>query len=115
MIRRIKTKRQLKAEQRFKTAVTEFVVGLGARPGTFYDHALDTPAGVLHVSVYKLWLACRFEDVALGTRFTESCGRSSNPYSGKWNFHYTDSVGPEVVLADLGYWFGLLMEWEPKS
>lgn len=115
MIRRMKTKRQQKAEQRFVEAVTEFVMGLGARPGTFYDYALDTPAGLLHVSVHEGWVATRFDDVALGTKFTQSCGRSSNPYSGKWNFHYADSVGINVVLTDLGYWFGLLMAWEPTS
>ena len=115
MIRRMKSKRQMKAEQRFVEAVTEFVVGLGARPGTFYDYALDTPAGLLHVTVYEHWLACRFDDVDQGRAFTESCGRSSNPYSGKWNFHYADSVGINVILADLRYWFGLLMAWEPTS
>lgn len=115
MIRRMKTKRQHKAGQQFHEAVTGFVVDLGARPGSFYDYALDTPGGLLHVSVHDGWVVTRFEDVDQGTRFSESCGRSSNPYSGKWNFHYADTVSVKVVLADLRYWFGLLIEWEPKS
>ena len=115
MIRRMKAKRRLKAEQQFVEAATDFVVGLGTRPGTFYDYALDTPAGLLHISVHEGWVATRFEDVDQGLAFTESCGRSSNPYSGKWNFHYTDMLSINVILADLRYWFGLLMAWEPTS
>jgi len=115
VICRMKSKRQLKAEQRFVEAVTDFVVGVGARPGTFYDYELDTPAGLLHLSVHDGWVATRFDDVALGNKFSESCGRSSNPYSGKWNSHYADMVDVKVILADLGYWFGLLMAWERTS
>jgi hypothetical protein len=111
----MKSKRQLKAEQRFDEAVTDFVLSQCERPGTFYEYELDTPAGLLHISVHEGWVATRFDDVALGTKFTESCGRSCNPYSGKWNFHYADTLGINVVLADLHYWFGLLMAWEPKS
>jgi len=104
MIVRRKSQRRLKAEQRFNEAVTEFFTTLGARPGSFYDFELGTPAGLLHVSVHDTWVATRFDDVAAGTKFTESCGRSSNPYSGKWNFHYFDTLKPEVVIADLRFW-----------
>ncbi len=114
MIRRMKSKRQLKAEERFNEAVTEFFTGLGARPGSFYDHELDTPAGLLHVSVYENWVATRFDDVAQGRAFSESCGRPSNPFSGKWNHHFPDSLSPDVVIADLRFWFDRLMAWEPE-
>jgi len=115
MIRRRRTKRQLKAEQRFMEAVTDYIVGLGARQGSFYQYQLDTPAGLLHLSVHENWLATRFDDVDRGRAFTVSCGRSSNPYSGKWNFHYCDSLDTQVVLADLRYWFGRLMAWKEAS
>jgi hypothetical protein len=97
----------------FVYSVTDFVHGLGARPGSFYDYELDTPAGLLHLSVHDGWLATRFDDVAMGTKFTESCGRPSNPFSGKWNFHYAESYAVEAILAELFYWFRLLMRWEP--
>jgi hypothetical protein len=51
------TKRLQKAQAQFKAAVTEYLVGLGAQPGRFYDYKLDTPAGVLHMTVYEDWLA----------------------------------------------------------
>jgi hypothetical protein len=49
---------------------------------------LDTPAGLLRLSVYDDWVATRFDDVALGKAFTATCGRTCNPFTGKWNFHY---------------------------
>ena len=104
-----KSKRMLKAEEQFKSAVTEFIVGLGARPGRFYEYELDTPAGLLHLTVHDDWLATRFDDVARGTAFTKTCGCSSNPYSGKWNFHFGDgaasSLDPETVLRHLDFGF----------
>jgi len=112
MIVRRKSRRQLQAERRFAEAVSKFVVDLGARPGSFYDHALDTPAGLLHVSIHENWIATRFDDVAQGRVFSESCGRPCNPYSGKWNFHFPDLLHPDAAIADLRYWFGLLMNWK---
>jgi hypothetical protein len=114
MIRRRKSERNLKAERRFVEAVTEFVIGLGARPASFYDYEMDTPAGLLRVTVYETWVATRFDDVGLGRAFSESCGRSCNPYSGKWNFHYADSHPTEVVIADLRFWFDRLLSWKPS-
>jgi len=106
-----------KAQDKFKAAVTEYIVGLGARPGRFYDHELDTPAGLLHLSVHDDWLATRFEDVRRGTAFTKTCGCPSNPFSGKWNFHFSptspDALAPEAVLPQLTYYFDALMQWEP--
>jgi len=114
MIVRKKSKRQLKAERRFVEVVTEFFTTLGARPGSFYDHALGTPAGLLHVSIHGNWIATRFDDVAQGRVFSESCGRPCNPYSGKWNFHFPDSLHPDAAIADLWYWFYRLMSWRPS-
>ena len=43
---------------------------IGARPSHFYDLELDTPAGLLRLTVYDDWVAGRFDDVALGKAFT---------------------------------------------
>lgn len=91
----------------------------GARPGRFYDHELDTPAGLLHLSVHEAWLATRFDDVTRGTAFTKTCGCTCNPYSGKWNFHYGDgsaeSLDPDRVLPNLRYYLETLTAWEAKA
>ena len=119
MPRRARSKRLFKAEERFVTAVTDFIVELGARPGRFYDFEMDTPAGLLHISVHETWLATRFDDVAMGRAFTATCGTSSNPYSGKWNFHFgdgsADSLDPKRVLPQLKYYFGCLMAWQAQA
>ncbi|MGD0900314.1 MAG: hypothetical protein ABR915_20980 [Thermoguttaceae bacterium] len=113
---RPKSKRLLKAEERFQAAVTTYIVSLGARPGMFYDYELDTPVGVLHISVYGDWVATRFADPARGTEFTKTCGHACNPYSGKWNFHFGDgtaaSLAPETVLPQLDHFFDCLLHWE---
>jgi len=114
MIVRKKSKRRLKTERRFVEAVTGFFTSLGARPGSFYDFELDTPAGLLNFSVHETWVATRFDDVAQGRAFTESCGSSCNPYSGKWNFHFGNGLDPKLAIADLRYWFGLLIDWKPS-
>ncbi len=115
MIHPRKTRRQAKAEQRFVAAVAVFISDLGARPDSFYDYALDTPAGILHVSVHETWVATRFADVALGQAFTASCGSSCNPYSGKWNFHFPSGIDPERAVADLRFWFERLTNWNPEE
>ena len=112
------SQRFLKAQERFTKAVTKLFQSLGARPGRFYDSEMDTPAGLLHLTVYGNWVATRFDDVALGRAFTESCGCPCNPYSGKWNFHFFDgtaaSLDPGVVLPHLNYFFDHLMAWKDE-
>jgi hypothetical protein len=112
---RMKSKRMLKAEERFKSAVTNFIVGLGARPGRFYDYELNTPAGLLHLTVHDDWLATRFDDVGPGAAFTKTCGCSSNPYSGKWNFHFGDGTAsalhPDKVIPHLDFYLDRLLHW----
>ena len=116
---RRKSKRLLKAEERFKSAVTAYIVSFGACPGRFYEYELDTPAGLLHLTVYDDWLATRFDDVGLATAFTTTCGCSSNRYSGKWNFHFGDgtagSLHPDRFIPQIDHYFGLLMHWEAAA
>jgi hypothetical protein len=119
MPRRPNAARLAKAQDKFKAAVTNYIVELGARPGRFYDHELDTPAGLLHLSVHDNWLATRFDDVARATAFTKTCRCPSNPYSGKWNFHFGSSsaemLAPETVVPQLAYYFDALMRWDAAA
>ena len=119
MPRRSMPKWLRKAQERFQDSVTIFIISLGARPADFYDYVLETPAGLLHITVYADWVATRFEDVTRGTEFTKTCGRPCNPYSGKWNFHFADGTAaalvPEVVLPELDYCFDRLLHWEAVS
>jgi hypothetical protein len=115
MPRRI-TKRLLKAREKFIAAVTTYLESIGTRPGGFYDLELDTPAGLLNLSVYEDWVATRFEDVERAATITKAIGRPCNPYSGKWNFHYYDgtveSLNPDEVILDLSFFFDKLLNWE---
>lgn len=114
---RRKTKRLLKLEERFKKLITEYFVALGAQPGHFYDYELDTPAGLLHLTIYEDWVATRFDDVARGVAFTSKVGNGNvcNKYSGKWNFHYPEGTTPEAAMPSLGFWFERLMKWKGHS
>lgn len=75
----------------------------GAKPkpeDTFgYDYTLDTPLGVLHVSIEKdtifgapkthiteaLWIFTRWDDVERAK--AANLAGDLNPFSGKWNFY----------------------------
>jgi hypothetical protein len=80
---------------------------------------LNTPAGLLHLTVYDDWLATRFDDVGRGTAFTKTCGYSSNPFSGKWNFHFGDgtegSLHPDKVIPQIDYYLDRLLHWEAAA
>ena len=119
MPRRPSAKQLAKAQERFKTALTDYIISKGARPGRFYDHELDTPAGLLHVSVYGDWIATRFDDVEAGRRFTKIVVVGCNQYSGKWNFHFsTESVAsldPDAAIAHFGYYLDRLLNWQPDA
>ncbi len=115
MPRRPSAKQLAKAEEHFKEVVTNYIVSRGAKPGRFYTHELETPAGLLHISVYGSWIATRFDDVAKGRAITSAIGSGCNPYTGKWNFHYFDgsieSLSPERAISEFGRNLEKLMAW----
>jgi hypothetical protein len=102
------TKKMAKARQVFLDTLVEYFVGLGARAGRFYDMELDTPAGLLHVTVNDTWVATRFDDPKRARQFVDC-----NPYSGKWNFHVNEgsaeSLHPDVVIPYINFFFRELM------
>ena len=118
MPRRPSAKQLAKAHERFQSALTEYVVSKGAKPSKFYDHELDTPAGLLRISVHDSWIATRFDDVAAGKLFTESHHVPCNPYSGKWNFHFSNdpaSLEPNAAIAHFGHYLDRLLNWQPEA
>jgi hypothetical protein len=117
MPRKPTSKRLARAHAEFRTAITDYLLSNGAvADGRFYDYCIDTPAGPLAISVWDTSIMTRFDDVERGKLFTASCGCSSNPYSGKWNFHFSDhpdSLEPAAVLRHFGFFFDQLLAWKP--
>lgn len=71
----------------FQAAVERIVDRMGCVPDPSYGRRLETVAGALHITPYDTWVATRFEDVA---RAKSKVGQGSlNPYSGKWNWHFS--------------------------
>ena len=101
------TKKLEAAQRAFQQRVMAHLLELGAehpaRDGRENAFLLQTPAGPLSITVYGDWIAQRFDDVEAGSLFTrQCCGAASNPYSGKWNFHFP---GKEVLRKDCeSYW-----------
>ena len=60
-----------------------------------YPWSLVTRAGELRLAVHEDWLACRFSDVGRAKAALDSDARL-NPFSGKWNWHFT-SPGSDAV------------------
>ena len=88
------TKKLLAARAAFKARVSDFLKGVGAsqNDGT-YEWNLATPIGDLYVSLWDSAIMCRFADVEQGKAFTRQFSApSSNPYSGKWNWHFEDAA-----------------------
>lgn len=117
MPRRPNAKALLKAQGRFKSALTEYVFSKGARPSKSYDYEVATPAGPLLISIYGNWIACRFDNVELGRLASASTGQCCNPYSGKWNFHFCDgsvsSLEPQAAIALFGSYLDDVLTWQP--
>jgi hypothetical protein len=74
----------------FKAEVTRRLLALGANrnQGGLYDYTVATVAGILHVTVYDNWIACRFEEPERAKAISDT---RLNPHSGKWNHHYDDA------------------------
>lgn len=88
------TKKLLAARAAFKTRVWDFLKGMGAfqNDGT-YEWKFATPIGDLSVSLWDAAIMCRFADVERGKAFTRQfAAQSSNPFSGKWNWHFEDDA-----------------------
>jgi hypothetical protein len=78
----------------FAHAVTEGLRQLGARQAGAYGWQLDTVGGLLDISPYDAWVACRFDDVERAKAHVRS--GNLNPYSGKWNWHFVKPTPDDV-------------------
>jgi len=72
----------------FKTDTETYLTSIGARPSNFYAYVLDTIIGELWITVYDDWIACRWDNVDKA----RAAGLGCNPYSGKWNFHFSSGT-----------------------
>jgi hypothetical protein len=110
------TKRLTTARTAFQSRVIDFIVKLGAiKSDRLYDFTIATPAGEVGISVWESAIMCRFSNVDAGTEFStiNGCGHTSNPYSGKWNWHYPDDADTlnAVCERDFIRYFERLMDW----
>ena len=80
------TKKQVAA---FKATAHEYLSTLAAAVDTV-DYNILTTAGVLKITVYDDWLACRFDNVALAKEQVRA--GNLNKWSGKWNWHGLDTI-----------------------
>lgn len=78
----------------FTQACTDMLLALGAKPGEHDPWQLHTLAGVLRLQPYDNWLACRFDDVEAAKQ--HAYFGHLNPYSGKWNWHFTEPNAEDV-------------------
>lgn len=92
------TKEDKAKGEAFVRGVETLLTTLGAKPAEFYRFTIETKAGMLRVSPYPDWVACRFEDV---DRAVALLGKAINlnECSGKWNHHYY-GTSLEDALAD---------------
>ncbi len=81
----------------FQACAERMVRQMGAAQDASGDLMLQTLAGPMKVIPFEDWLACRFIDVERAKKLSPP--GSLNPFSGKWNWHYTKPT--EADLAHL--------------
>jgi hypothetical protein len=101
-----KTKKLQKAEAMADKALVQMLQEFGAQQNldAMYDWELDTPVGKLGCTVRNGELFCRFDNPEAAALVT-----SCNPYSGKWNFHYTGK-DPMVAVVEARQKISRLMD-----
>lgn len=90
-----------KMTQKFQREMTTMFESMGAvkdHPRGTYTYLLETNLGDLHISVYDTWVAMKFDDVQKAVAFIGKF--NMNPFSGKWNFHFTRENMEENDLAE---------------
>ncbi|WOB06512.1 hypothetical protein [Piscinibacter gummiphilus] len=87
----------------FRRLCIEMLGRLGAKESklTWYELQLDTRIGPLLLNPLDGWLAARFDDIQRAAALLNPGGNWTsrlNPHSGKWNFHFDDTVTPEIAV-----------------
>jgi hypothetical protein len=79
----------------FAKVCTDMLKDLGAvESDCSYGMSIQTIAGRLQLHAYDTWLATRFDDEKAAVRLIGD--GSLNPYSGKWNWHFTKPTQSDV-------------------
>lgn len=94
-----------KDKLRFQRECARLVLRLGAEDREEYAgsrrYVLQTRLGELHLFPFDGWLATRFQDVDRAKAELNpksEWGLRLNPYSGKWNFHFSDECTVQAAL-----------------
>lgn len=115
------TKSESKADRAwkaaFQAAAREFLQEVGAvavsgRYSSGFECKLQTRAGRLRITLYDDWLACIFDDdvgEAKRILWGSDPNRTLNPYSGKWNHHFTVRNEIDDCIAFLKFEFAKVM------
>lgn len=88
-----RSKAEIKRFERFNAQVIEIIVAKGAvenNEGFLGRFKLETKGGMLLITPYGDWIACRFDDLKKAKAFVRS--GTLNLYSGKWNWHGDDVI-----------------------
>ena len=112
------TKKDVRWRQEFTTHFLAYLLGCGAevlerRPPNEYSPvavfrlSLLTTAGRLQITIYDIWLACRFDDVDAAVNVLPYDDQL-NPHSGKWNFHFRVGLPVTECLAIFEFRFRVL-------
>jgi hypothetical protein len=89
-----------KQHEIFNNKVHKLLIRLGAtEPGKLsYKYQLETKAGLLFITTHEpaksdiFSVFCKFESPGKAKEIvSNNTHESLNPYSGKWNYHQTDS------------------------
>ncbi len=94
----------------FKADTEAYLASIGAKPSDFYAYALDTIIGVLWITPYDDWIACRWDNIDKA----RAAGLGCNPYSGKWNHHCIDDTA-DAAAATLTGFRSLLSRFLPPA
>ncbi len=108
------TKKLLKAQSFFRHNVQELIESVGATRHND-GYILHTPIGKLSIHIYDCWIACRFEDQFAATVFTKGI---SNPFSGKWNWHYYNNeitLNNGLLIGDFVHAIEKLLAYKPSK
>jgi len=100
--------KKLNAPSKFTRAAMEYLTSLGARDATpedylggMYEVVLDTDKGPLLIHARDSEVMCRFADVSRLPVASSWMMFRPNPYTGKWNLHFSKRTAFKMKMDRL--------------